>query len=136
STPRSLKDKERPAKPSYDLIVYELHVKGFTARSNSGVSTENRGTFAGLAEKIPYLKRLGITAVELMPVHQCDPQEGSFWGYMTLNFFSPNVSYAASPTTDGAADEFRAMVEALHGAGIEVWMDVVYNHTSESGPDG
>jgi isoamylase len=136
STPRSFKDKERAAKPSYDLIVYELHVKGFTARSNSGVSVENRGTFAGLAEKIPYLKSLGITAVELMPVHQCDPQEGSFWGYMTLNFFSPHLGYAADKTSEGAAEEFRAMVDTFHQNGIEVWLDVVYNHTSEGDLNG
>ena len=127
---------ERAPRPSYDLIVYELHVKGFTARDNSGVSARNRGTFAGLAEKIPYLKRLGITAVELMPVQQCDPQEGSFWGYMTLNFFSPHLGYAASQSSDGAAQEFRGMVEAFHDNGIEVWMDVVYNHTGEAGADG
>jgi isoamylase len=131
STPQSCRDVDRPPRPSYDLVVYELHVKGFTARANSGVSPQNRGTFAGLAEKIPYLKNLGITAVELMPVHQCDPQEGSFWGYMTLNFFSPHQGYAASNTSEGAAEEFRAMVEAFHDNGIEVWLDVVYNHTSE-----
>lgn len=117
-----------------DLIVYELHVKGFTARKNSGVQDSRRGTFAGLAEKIPYLKELGITAVELMPIHQADPQEGSYWGYMPLNFFSPNRSYASRP--DAAAKEFRDMVDAFHAADIEVWLDVVYNHTSESGPDG
>ncbi|MEO8131700.1 MAG: isoamylase [Bryobacteraceae bacterium] len=116
----------------HDLIVYELHVKGFTARANSGVTPAHRGTFAGLAEKIPYLQDLGITAVELMPVHQCDPQEGSYWGYMTLNFFSPEQSYAAGDPIE----EFRLMVEAFHAAGIEIWMDVVYNHTSESGGDG
>ncbi|HEY3837028.1 MAG TPA: isoamylase [Bryobacteraceae bacterium] len=127
---------ERPIRPSHDLIVYELHVKGFTARTNSGVRPANRGTFAGLMEKIPYLKELGITAVELMPVQQCDPQEGSYWGYMTLNFFSPHLGYAASKTADGAVEEFRAMVQALHNNGIEVWMDVVYNHTSEAGEDG
>jgi glycogen operon protein len=127
---------ERPARPAHDLVVYELHVKGFTARANSGVSPDKRGTFAGLAEKIPYLKSLGITAVELMPVHQCDPQEGSFWGYMTLNFFSPHSGYSASRTCEGAAEEFRAMVEAFHENGIEVWLDVVYNHTAEAGPDG
>ena len=136
SFPERGRNLERPPRPAHDLIVYELHVKGFTARANSGVSPRNRGTFAGLAEKIPYLKRLGITAVELMPVQQCDPQEGSFWGYMTLNFFSPHLGYAASQTSDGAAEEFRVMVEAFHLAGIEVWMDVVYNHTSESGADG
>ncbi|MEP6715111.1 MAG: isoamylase [Terriglobia bacterium] len=127
---------ERSPRPSHDLIVYELHVKGFTARANSGVSPRNRGTFAGLAEKIPYLKSLGVTAVELMPVHQCDPQEGSFWGYMTLNFFSPHRGYSASETSEGAAEEFRAMVDAFHDNNIEVWMDVVYNHTSEAGADG
>ncbi len=138
--PRAVKQEgkavERPPRPSHDLIVYELHVKGFTARANSGVSPRNRGTFAGLAEKIPYLKRLGVTAVELMPVQQCDPQEGSFWGYMTLNFFSPHLGYSAGETSDDAAEEFRAMVEAFHDHGIEVWLDVVYNHTSEAGMDG
>lgn len=136
STPQPGKTIERPPRPAHDLIVYELHVKGFTARANSEVTPPNRGTFAGLSEKIPYLKRLGITAVELMPVQQCDPQEGSFWGYMTLNFFSPHRGYAASRTSDGAAEEFRTMVETFHANGIEVWMDVVYNHTSESGKDG
>jgi isoamylase len=136
SAPGYLKDVERPAKPSHDLIVYELHVKGFTARANSGVSAQNRGTFAGLAEKIPYLRSLGITAVELMPVQQCDPQEGSFWGYMPLNFFSPDQGYAASKGSEGAAEEFRAMVEAFHDNGIEVWLDVVYNHTSETDLNG
>jgi glycogen operon protein len=136
SVPQPGRVIERPPRPAHDLIVYELHVKGFTARANSGVSAEKRGTFAGLAEKIPYLKSLGITAVELMPVHQCDPQEGSFWGYMTLNFFSPHLGYASNQTSDGAAEEFRAMVEAFHLNGIEVWLDVVYNHTSESGADG
>jgi isoamylase len=122
---------ERPPRPSFDLIVYELHVKGFTARANSGVSPEKRGTFAGLTEKIPYLRSLGITAVELMPVHQGDPQEGSFWGYMPLNFFCPELRYSVAETSEGAAEEFRHMVDAFHAAGIEVWLDVVYNHTSE-----
>jgi isoamylase len=136
SMPLSRRVVDRPPRPSYDLIVYELHVKGFTARANSGVSPQNRGTFAGLAEKIPYLKSLGITAVELMPVHQCDPQEGSFWGYMPLNFFSPHQAYAASTGVDGATEEFRAMVEQFHDNGIEVWLDVVYNHTSEGDGNG
>ena len=114
SSPPAGRDVDRPPRPSHDLIVYELHVKGFTARPNSGVTAAHRGTFAGLTEKIPYLKRLGITAVELMPVQQCDPQEGSFWGYMTLNFFSPHQAYAASHSSEGAAEEFRAMVEAFH----------------------
>jgi glycogen operon protein len=116
----------------HDLIVYELHVKGFTANPNSGVTPEKRGTFAGLVEKIPYLKELGITAVELLPVHQFDPQEGNYWGYMTLNFFSPHRQYAVGD----AFDEFRQMVQAFHAAGIEVWLDVVYNHTSEGNEKG
>ncbi len=126
----------RPERASYGVVVYELHVKGFTARANSGVTPEHRGTFAGLIEKIPYLKELGITTVELMPVHQCDPQEGSYWGYMTLNFFSPHRGYAANRAEGGALEEFRAMVDAFHANGIEVWLDVVYNHTSEAGADG
>ena len=133
---QSGREQDRLPRPSHDLIVYELHMKGFTARANSGLSANVRGTFAGLAEKIPYLKRLGVTAVELMPVHQCDPQEGSFWGYMTLNFFSPHQGYAAADSSEGAAEEFRSMVETFHENGMEVWMDVVYNHTSEAGADG
>jgi isoamylase len=124
-------DDLRP-RHAHDLIVYELHVKGFTARANSRVLPEQRGTFAGLAEKIPYLKDLGITAVELLPIHQFDPQEGNYWGYMTLNFFSPHREYACGDP----AWEFRELVKAFHAAGIEVWLDVVYNHTSEAGADG
>ncbi|MGD9971695.1 MAG: glycogen-debranching protein [Desulfatirhabdiaceae bacterium] len=131
STAFEWEDDPRP-RHSHDLIVYELHVKGFTARSNSGVTPEKQGTFAGLVEKIPYLKDLGITAVELLPVHQFDPQEGNYWGYMTLNFFSPHHEYAAGD----CFEEFRGMVRAFHAAGIEVWLDVVYNHTSEAGDDG
>ncbi len=115
-----------------DAIIYELHVKGFTARANSGVTPAKRGTFAGVAEKIPYLKDLGVTIVELLPVQQFDPQEGSYWGYMTLHFFSPHQQYAHGE----AFEEFRAMVQAFHAAGIEVWLDVVYNHTSEGDQNG
>lgn len=136
SLPRAGRSIQRPPRPSHDLIVYELHVKGFTARANSGVSPHHRGTFAGLAEKIPYLKSLGITAVELMPVHQGDPQEGSFWGYMPLNFFSPNQAFSSAGGNDNATAEFRSMVEAFHRNGIEVWLDVVYNHTSEGNQEG
>jgi len=107
----------------HDSIIYELHVKGFTARENSGVTKENRGKFLGFVEKIPYLKELGVTVVELLPVHQFDPQEGNYWGYMTLNFFAPHQGYAVRE----AVAEFRAMVRAFHAAGIEVWLDVVYN---------
>jgi isoamylase len=125
-------DTDPRPRHTHDLIVYELHVKGFTARPNSGVGPEKRGTFAGLIEKIPYLKDLGITVVELLPVQQFDPQEGSYWGYMTLNFFSPHHGYASGEPVQ----EFRDMVKAFHAAGIEVWLDVVYNHTSEAGDDG
>ncbi|MHC1725887.1 MAG: glycogen-debranching protein [Syntrophobacteraceae bacterium] len=129
---RAFGRETRPPCHTHDLVVYELHVKGFTARPNSGVSAEKRGTFAGLTDKIPYLKDLGITAVELLPIHQFDPQEGNYWGYMTLNFFSPHSGYAS-----GDPDrEFRTMVKEFHAAGIEVWLDVVYNHTSEAGGDG
>jgi isoamylase len=115
-----------------DAVIYELHVKGFTARANSGVTSATRGTFAGVIEKIPYLKDLGVTIVELLPVHQFDPQEHNYWGYMTLHFFSPHQSYAHGD----AFEEFRTMVRALHAAGIEVWLDVVYNHTAEGGETG
>jgi len=124
-------DEPRP-KHAHDLIVYELHVKGFTARANSGVSPEKRGTFAGLIEKIPYLKELGVTAIELLPVHQFDPQERNYWGYMTLNFFAPHKAYGNGEPVH----EFRQMVKAMHEAGIEVWLDVVYNHTCEGDENG
>ena len=112
-----------------DAIIYELHVKGFTATRSSEAKESTRGTYAGLIEKIPYLKELGITIVELMPVHQFDPQEANYWGYMTLNFFSPHIAYASK--TERAATEFKEMVKALHQAEIEVILDVVYNHTAE-----
>lgn len=119
-----------------DLVIYELHVRGFTRRANSGVSSAHRGTFLGVVEKIPYLKDLGITAVELLPVMQQDPQEGSYWGYMPVNFFSPHHGYASAGKPFDALREFRTMVKALHVAGIEVLMDVVYNHTAEGNEDG
>ncbi len=115
-----------------DAVVYELHVKGFTARSNSGVTPAKRGTFAGLTEKIPYLKDLGVTIVELLPVQQFDPLEKNYWGYMTMHFFSPHQQYAHGE----AFEEFRTMVQAFHAAGIEVWLDVVYNHTAEGDQNG
>ena len=115
-------------------IIYEMHVRGFTRNPNSGVPPERRGTFAGVIDKIPYLKELGITMVELLPVQQFDPQEGNYWGYMPLNFFAPHAGYASDARQ--ARDEFRAMVRALHAADIEVILDVVYNHTAEGGPDG
>lgn len=121
-----------PPRHTHDAVVYELHVRGFTARDNSGVTNENRGKFLGVVEKIPYLKELGVTVVELLPVQQFDPQEGNYWGYMTLSFFAPHQGYAVC---DGTA-EFRQMVRAFHEAGIEIWMDVVYNHTCEGDTTG
>ncbi len=116
----------------HDAIIYELHVRGFTAHPSSGLPVEKRGTYAGLVEKIPYLSSLGITIVELMPVFQFDPQEGNYWGYMPLNFFAPHHGYAESGATGGQHDEFRAMMKAFHRAGIEVVIDAVYNHTVEA----
>lgn len=120
-----------------DAIIYELHVRGFTRNPNSGVHPSRAGTYAGLIEKIPYLKDLGITIVELMPIFQRDPQENDYWGYMPLNFFAPHAQYA-SCNEDEQHLEFRNMVMALHRAGIQVVLDVVYNHTCEgdnSGPN-
>ncbi len=118
----------------HDLVIYEMHVGGFTRNPNSGVAAERRGTFLGVIDKIPYLQELGITALELLPVHQFDPQEGNYWGYMTLNFFAPHAQYASHP--DRAFDEFRMMVKALHAVGIEVLLDVVFNHTAEGDETG
>src|ERR1700740_1455841 len=119
-----------------DAIIYELHVKGFTRNPNSGVDPKRAGTYAGLVEKIPYLKELGITAVELMPIFQRGPQEGDYWGYMPLNFFAPHGQYASTREDDGQHLEFRNMFRALHQAGIGVVLDVVYNHTCEGNERG
>ncbi len=107
-------DHDMRPRHTYQAIVYELHVRGFTARPQLGRGPDRRGTFAGLIEKIPYLKELGVTVVELMPVHQFDPQEGNYWGYMTLNFFAPAPRLRrgrAGPTSSAQ------MVKALHEAG-------------------
>jgi glycogen operon protein len=119
-----------------DLIIYEMHVRGFTMNSNSGVGAETRGTFGGVIEKIPYLRDLGITAVELMAVHEFDDTEPNYWGYMPLNFFAPHLRYATGHTGCEQIREFREMVRALHQAGIEVILDVVYNHTGEGNESG
>ena len=125
---------DRPPRHESDAVIYEMHVRGFTRSPTSGLAPERRGTYAGVVDKIPYLKELGVTMVELLPVQQFDPHEGNYWGYMTLNFFTPHQEYASDP--HHARDEFRAMVKALHAAGIEVILDVVYNHTAEAGPKG
>ncbi len=118
------------------LVIYEMHVKGFTRQANSGVSDGKRGTFEGVVEQIPYLKELGVTAIELMPVFQFDPGEANYWGYMTLNFFTPHNGFAATGNPLQQPNEFRSMVKALHNADIEVILDVVYNHTAEGNHDG
>jgi isoamylase len=122
---------DHPLHHESDAIIYELHVKGFTKSPNSGVDPARAGTYAGLVEKIPYLKELGITVVELMPVFQRDPYEGDYWGYMPLNFFAPHAQYASTHKDDEQHLEFRNMVKAFHQAGIGVILDVVYNHTCE-----
>src|SRR5207244_4109464 len=127
--------------PAARTIVYEMHVRGFTRHPSSGLPEKTRGTFAGLVEKIPYLQRLGITAVELLPVFQFDPQECppglvNFWGYAPVSFFAPHTAYSSQKDPLGPINEFRDMVKALHRAGIEVILDVVYNHTGESGVRG
>jgi isoamylase len=117
-------------------VIYELHVRGFTRHFSSGVTPEKAGTYAGLIEKIPYLVDLGVTAVELMPVFQFDATaapEGrlNYWGYSPVSFFAPHRAYSSRQDPLGPLDEFRDMVKALHRAGIEVILDVVFNHTAE-----
>lgn len=127
--------------PFARTVLYEMHVGGFTKHPSSGVLTNARGTYRGLIEKIPYLKDLGITAVELLPVFAFDEQDGpkglvNYWGYSPISFFAPHPGYSSSQDPSGMLDEFRDMVKALHRAGIEVLLDVVYNHTGEGGQDG
>lgn len=131
----------RPNRPWSRTIIYEMHVRGFTAHRTSGVAESKRGTYAGLIEKIPYLQQLGITAVELLPVFQFDPLDApvgrtNYWGYSPVSFFAPHQAYSSRPGGVGAMNEFRDMVKALHRAGIEVILDVVFNHTAEDGDDG
>ncbi len=126
----------RATRHTHDLIIYELHVRNFTADVSSGLRDELRGTFAGLKERIPYLRELGVTAVELMPVHQYDPQERSRWGYMTLAFFAPHHAYSSNERLGGCVREFRELVEALHEADLEVLLDVAFNHTTEQDETG
>ena len=117
-------------------VIYELHVGGFTRHPSSGAAKELRGTYAGVIEKIPYLKELGVTVVELMPVFQFDPSDGNYWGYAPLNFFAPHNGYLVRRATESPHDEFREMVDALHAAHIEVVLDAVYNHTGEGDHTG
>jgi glycogen operon protein len=123
-------------RPSSRTIVYEMHVRGFTRDPSSGVAEKKRGTYVGLIEKIPYLQQLGITAVELLPVFQfdaqdCPPGQVNYWGYAPVSFFAPHQAYSSRQDPLGPVDEFRDMVKALHRVGIEVILDVVFNHTTE-----
>lgn len=133
-----------PKIPFSDLIIYELHVRGFTKDSSSGV--ENKGYFKGIIEKIPYLKSLGINAVELMPVFEFDEMEDprecdgkalcNYWGYSTVSFFAPNTSYSSQLEYNREGTELKKLIKTLHENGIEVFLDVVFNHTAEGDSNG
>ena len=128
-------------RPFAKTIIYEMHVGGFTRHPSSCVAPSKRGTYAGLIDKIPYLRDLEVSAVELLPVFAFDDQDGppglgNYWGYQPLSFFAPHDGYSSRRDPLGALVEFRDMVKALHRAGIEVILDVVYNHTAEGGEDG
>jgi glycogen operon protein len=137
----------KPRHPLADIILYEVHVRGFTA-THPGVPTELRGTYAGLAHEaaLQHLVDLGVTAVELLPVHRSVPEQflvdrglTNYWGYNTIGFFAPHANYSAAARAGqpgGEIAEFRAMVDALHAAGLEVILDVVFNHTAEGGAGG
>jgi glycogen operon protein len=133
---------DRPLKHSFRAtVIYEMHVAGFTRHPNSGVTETKKGTYLGLVEKIPYLKYLGITAVELLPVFQFDIQDAApglenYWGYGPVSFFAPHIGYSTCNDPLVCLDEFRTMVKELHRAGIEVILDVVYNHTGEGDENG
>ncbi len=135
-----------PQIPRQELIIYEMHVRGFTQDASSKVS--HQGTYAGLIEKIPYLKELGVNAIELMPIYEFNEKEVSFnnpitgkplynyFGYSPVSFFSPMLRYAYQTAHDEAINEFKTLVRECHKEGIEVILDVVYNHTSEGGKNG
>jgi glycogen operon protein len=130
-------NREAPVFPGHnrnELILYEVHPKGFTANGVEGV--EHPGTFRGIGEKASYFAELGVTAVELLPVHE-KPLDGGYWGYNNINYFAPEQTYSADfregGDPDAVIDEFRWMVDQLHQAGVEVVLDVVYNHTGEGG---
>lgn len=128
-------------RPYANSVIYEMHVGGFTRHPSSGVAPDKRGTFAAVIEKIPYLLDLGITAVELLPVQHFDVEDAppsleNYWGYNSIAFFAPHRGYSARKDPLGPVDEFRDMVKALHRAGIEVILDVVFNHTTEGDETG
>ena len=137
-------DAPQSKKPLSDLIIYELHVRGFTRHESSGV--QHKGTFAGLREKIPYLKELGINAVELMPVFEFDETVHErvvngkklveYWGYNTVSFFSPNTGFNSAPEYHHEGTELKELIKELHANDIEVILDVVFNHTAEGNEHG
>lgn len=133
---------DRPlARPARETVIYELHVRGFTVDPSSGVVPERAGTYAGLIDAIPHLQHLGVTAVELLPVFAFDPQAApaglvNHWGYQPISVLAPHPAYASVTDPLGVLDEFRDLVKALHRAGIEVILDVVFNHTAEGGVAG
>ena len=134
-------DDRSPRTPFAKTVIYELHVGNFTRHPNSGVADGRRGTFAGLIEKLPYLQDLGVSAIELMPVFAFDEESApqgrrNVWGYQPLSFFAPHPGYSSRRDPLAALDEFRDLVKAAHRAGIEIILDVVYNHTAEGGADG
>ncbi len=134
-----------PRRPLSDTVVYEVHLRAFTAHPSARAAAP--GTYAAFAERIPYLRDLGITAVELLPLHEFDEMElwiengprrhlRNLWGYSPIAWFAPNSRYAADSQPAAAVNEFRDLVRALHAEGIEVWLDVVFNHTAEGGQHG
>jgi glycogen operon protein len=133
-----------PLIPMEDLIIYELHVRGFTKDRSSGV--QNPGTFAGLLEKLPYLLELGVNAVELMPIFEFDEMQDyrvvdgqelyNYWGYNTVSFFAPNTSYAAGREYNREGNELKNLIRTFQQHGIEVYLDVVFNHTAEGNEQG
>ncbi|MGH8512431.1 MAG: glycogen debranching protein GlgX [Gammaproteobacteria bacterium] len=133
---------DRPLnRPFAETVIYELHVRGLTRHPSSGVAAAKRGTYAGLIEKVPYLEDLGVTAVEFLPVFQFDRYDApegreNYWGYQPVSFFAPHHAYSSRKGPLAVLDDFRDMVKALHRAGIEVILDVVFNHTTEGNQDG
>ena len=137
-------DTRQPLIPTEDLLIYELHVRGFTRDHSSGVAYP--GTFAGLMEKLPYLESLGVNAIELMPIFEFDEMQDyrevggeklyNYWGYNTVSFFSPNTSYAASTEYNREGNELKNLIRACHRRRIEVYLDVVFNHTAEGNEQG
>lgn len=142
-------ENDRPLEiPPEDQIIYEMHVRSFTQDTSSGVKEKHRGTFAGIRDKISYLKELGVNAVELMPIYEFDefensrpnPQTGetlfNYWGYSTVGFFAPKAGYAATGKFGMQVDELKTLIKELHKNGIEVILDVVFNHTAEGNERG